>query len=663
MCIFGKLHNFSIITFLHSHLSHNLDMGILHRSLSPPSFSTSSSSSSLGPHPLQIDSELWLMVEKRTQEILYTIQPAFGSEQKRKEVINYIQSLIKGYFAVEVFPFGSVPLKTYLPDGDIDLMTLSHQSMEEDLARDVFTLLQWEEQDPGFQVNDVQYIQAQVKVVKCSVKNIAVDISFNQMGGPSTLCFLEQVDQLIGRDHLFKRSVILIKAWCFYESRILGAHHGLISAYALQILVLNIINNFHSSLSGPLAVLYKFLDYYSTFDWDNYCVSINGPIPISSFPQMESVDNNGNELLLSQEFLRNCRDMFSFLMKEPENDAPEFPIKHLNVVDPLKSSNNLGRSVNKGNFHRIRGALSYGAQRLAEIIALPGEAMGARLEKFFMNTLDRNGKGQRPDADVPVPAFGTGRSEASDLSGDYDKYYSGLLHGQRYHNYPLPVPPQPSLPSSPSQIKQKSARDVLPQLLQSKQNIFSRRGTDVFLPRPKCHPYASQPQGAASGIDITRKSRGTGTYIPDVCHNRYKDLLLWMIDNPDSTHRPLSMIDQAEESPKTEKSEDGNCLNITPDQISPETEKSEDGSCLDLSLDQFPLLPSSKKSMSSEIHQSYQNIAEACQAKDCSSTLGNIQFGSFQSSPSLQGLPSSAVKKQAGSGVSITINNIDFPPL
>ncbi|KAL9379650.1 hypothetical protein Peur_028132 [Populus x canadensis] len=256
-------------------------MGNLQRSFSPPSFSTStsSSSSSLGPHPF-IDSELWLMVEKRTQEILYTIQPAFVSEQKRKEVIDYVRSLIKGYFAVEVFPFGSIPLKTYLPDGDIDLMILSHQSMEEDLARDVFTLLQCEEQDLGFQVNDVQYIQAQVKVIKCSVKNIAVDISFNQMGGPFALCFLEQVDQLIGRDHLFKRSVILIKAWCFHESRILGAHHGLISTYALQILVLNVVDNFHSSLSRPLAVLYKFLDYYSTFDWDNYCVSINGPIPI-----------------------------------------------------------------------------------------------------------------------------------------------------------------------------------------------------------------------------------------------------------------------------------------------------------------------------------------------------------------------------------------------
>jgi hypothetical protein len=29
--------------------------------------------------------------------------------------------------------------------------------------------------------------------VKCTVKNIAVDISFNQLAGLCTLCFLEQV--------------------------------------------------------------------------------------------------------------------------------------------------------------------------------------------------------------------------------------------------------------------------------------------------------------------------------------------------------------------------------------------------------------------------------------------------------------------------------------
>ena len=63
-----------------------------------------------------------------------------------------------------------------------------------------------------------------------------------------------QVDHLVGKDHLFKRSIILIKAWCYYESRILGAHHGLLSTYALETLVLYIFHQFHSSLNEPLAV-------------------------------------------------------------------------------------------------------------------------------------------------------------------------------------------------------------------------------------------------------------------------------------------------------------------------------------------------------------------------------------------------------------------------
>ena len=63
-----------------------------------------------------------------------------------------------------------------------------------------------------------------------------------------------QVDRLVDKDHLFKCSIILIKAWCYYESRILGAHHGLISTYALETLVLYIFHLFHSSLNGPISV-------------------------------------------------------------------------------------------------------------------------------------------------------------------------------------------------------------------------------------------------------------------------------------------------------------------------------------------------------------------------------------------------------------------------
>lgn len=125
-----------------------------------------------------------------------------------------------------------------------------------------------------------------------------------------------QVDYVIGKDHLFKRSILLIKAWCYYESRILGSHHRLISTYALETLVLYIIQVFHSSLDGPLAVrapgfivgslryyifhkidflpsvkfqvLYKFMDYFSKFEWKNYCITLCGPVRLSSLSESGS---------------------------------------------------------------------------------------------------------------------------------------------------------------------------------------------------------------------------------------------------------------------------------------------------------------------------------------------------------------------------------------
>ncbi|XP_020101422.1 uncharacterized protein LOC109719259 isoform X2 [Ananas comosus] len=306
-----------------------------------------------------------------------------------------------------VFPFGSVPLKTYLPDGDIDLTAVGVPNSEDSLANSVRSVLEFEEQnkDAEFEVKDVQYIHAEVKLVKCLVQNIVVDISFNQIGGLCTLCFLEEVDQLIGKDHLFKRSIMLIKAWCYYESRILGAHHGLISTYALETLVLYIFHLFHKSLDGPLVVLYRFLDYYSKFDWEKYCVTLNGPVALSSLPELvaEPPETQESDLLLTDEFLRNCVKKYSVSSEGYEINSRIFPQKHLNIVDPLKQSNNLGRSVSKGNFFRIRSAFVFGARKLANILELPAERINIEVNTFFKNTLERHGSGERPDVQGALP--------------------------------------------------------------------------------------------------------------------------------------------------------------------------------------------------------------------------------------------------------------------
>ncbi|KAL7095141.1 hypothetical protein ACP275_10G005700 [Erythranthe tilingii] len=353
------------------------------------------------PNPFGIGTENWAAADRATLEIIRKVQPTPVSEEKRKAVIYYIQRLIRNFLGAEVIPYGSVPLKTYLPDGDIDLTAFGGANFEDTLAGDMKSVLEEEEKNMGaeFVVKDVQLIRAEVKLVKCIIQDIVVDVSFNQIGGLCTLCFLEQVDRVIGRDHLFKRSIILIKAWCYYESRILGAHHGLISTYALETLVLYIFHHFHSTLDGPLAVLYKFLDYFSKFDWDTYCISLNGPIRLSSLPALiaEMPEDSDRDLLLSSDFLSSCVGMFSVPCRGNDKNSRGFQTKHLNIVDPLKESNNLGRSISKGNFYRIRSAFSYGARKLARILVQPDDSISVELHKFFSNTIARHGDGLRHD--------------------------------------------------------------------------------------------------------------------------------------------------------------------------------------------------------------------------------------------------------------------------
>lgn len=51
---------------------------------------------------LAMDEELWLMAEERAQEILCLVQPNVVSEVNRKDIIEFVQRLIGGYYGGEV---------------------------------------------------------------------------------------------------------------------------------------------------------------------------------------------------------------------------------------------------------------------------------------------------------------------------------------------------------------------------------------------------------------------------------------------------------------------------------------------------------------------------------------------------------------------------------
>eukprot|EP00252_Welwitschia_mirabilis_P024356 TRINITY_DN7197_c0_g1_i1.p1 TRINITY_DN7197_c0_g1~~TRINITY_DN7197_c0_g1_i1.p1 ORF type:complete len:1272 (+),score=266.88 TRINITY_DN7197_c0_g1_i1:209-3817(+) len=109
---------------------------------------------------------------------------------------------------------------------------------------------------------------------------------------------------------------------------------------------------------------------------------------------------DGGKLLLDKPFLDACSTLYAVIPGGHENQGQTFVSKYLNVVDPLRTSNNLGRSVSKGNFYRIRSAFGFGAKKLAKILECPTEKIICQIDQFFMNTWERHGSGKRPD--VPI---------------------------------------------------------------------------------------------------------------------------------------------------------------------------------------------------------------------------------------------------------------------
>jgi hypothetical protein len=133
-----------------------------------------------------------------------------------------------------------------------------------------------------------------------------------------------------------------------------------------------------------MQVLYTFLQYFSNFDWDNYCVTLWGLVPLEVFNIKSAAEDklaatkqlsqgggpaagekslqylistsepprkDGGNLLLTKEFLEECSATYSINpLGQDSNLGRPFQRKFLNVLDPIRETNNLGRSVSKGEF-------------------------------------------------------------------------------------------------------------------------------------------------------------------------------------------------------------------------------------------------------------------------------------------------------------------------
>ncbi|XP_045816071.1 uncharacterized protein LOC123909295 [Trifolium pratense] len=104
-------------------------------------------------------------------------------------------------------------------------------------------------------------------------------------------------------------------------------------------------------------------------------------------------DCQSQDILLTKWFLNACMFYYGNRPRSQENQEKQFVSKHINIIDPLRLDNNLGRSISKGSFYRIRSAFSLGAERMVRLLNCTEEYLIAEFDFFFKNTWNRHGNG------------------------------------------------------------------------------------------------------------------------------------------------------------------------------------------------------------------------------------------------------------------------------
>ena len=176
---------------------------------------------------------------------------------------------------------------------------------------------------PPFIASDVEFINADVRIVRCNLNQgeVAVDISCNSVGALAAAAFLEAADAAVGHAHLFKRSLLLLKAWLErdalvmlaaaaapaldaaatassssspppasslppgpfdgtgtfvapFDGPLLDSGRGGLSSYALAVLLFALFNAHPRCVRTPMQAFALFLEEYAEFPWGSHVVSV-----------------------------------------------------------------------------------------------------------------------------------------------------------------------------------------------------------------------------------------------------------------------------------------------------------------------------------------------------------------------------------------------------
>ena len=226
------------------------------------------------------------------------------------------------------------------------------------------------------------------------------------------MIFMHRLAELDIHDSFFKRVFLLTKIWMNNEAMILASHSGMLSSYALEVMLLNMFNKVGDNYETPVEAFFDFFRVLNEIEMDSEIIGFHGIYNIDDYynsmvdPQFDLDVINNDEKdgrtysigYVQMQALRSFVEKFKTLDKVQNFNLANqvVTLKNLNILDPLFNGNNLGKSVNYFSFSRFKMLVKYVLKMVGELEEMEEDEEVdsliylSKLAKFFENTISQN---------------------------------------------------------------------------------------------------------------------------------------------------------------------------------------------------------------------------------------------------------------------------------
>ena len=161
----------------------------------------------------------------RVNELICWLVPSKSAIAQREFIVDHLKGILSKCLGARMFAIGALTSRTFLPNETIHITPFLCKGQEESwfirVNEALCTLNSPTSNNtnnlPSIIVERVSFLPSEVKV-NIDVNGVNIDISPNELAALYSSSLVEEFNQLVGSDNLFKRSILLIKAWLLYEA-------------------------------------------------------------------------------------------------------------------------------------------------------------------------------------------------------------------------------------------------------------------------------------------------------------------------------------------------------------------------------------------------------------------------------------------------------------